>query len=212
MIPVSGRHALPAILALCVLAIPTGYHSLLRPRVDDCADPARLRAPDFLPGSAGVNPHQRRGPREMISWSDGELATDRPWIQSPRWRIARAYDLANFYFDPPGLFSRVYPEDVNSLEVREANGVDLPIHVLVGDSDGFMNIAAYLYVFAGRPVRDPFFASLHNAIRQFVGGTLPLTLVLVEGDSKIEHAQEAEEILIDWIRSAWIALDGVCSP
>jgi hypothetical protein len=211
MIPVSGRHALPAIFALCLLAIPIGYHALARPRVDDCADPARLRVPDFLPLSAGVNPHPDKARTEVIAWNDGELLTDHPWKTKPRWRIVRAYDLDKFYFAPLGLFTYVFPEDRNSIVVREANGVDLPIHVLVGDSGRFLNVAAYLYVFAGRPVRHPFVASLHNAIRQLVGGALPLTLILVEGDFAVEHAQENEEILVDWIRSAWIELDGVCS-
>jgi hypothetical protein len=35
-------------------------------------------------------------------------------------------------------------------------------------------------------------------------------LIVVEGDSTTEHAQENEEFLIDWIRSAWIELDAVC--
>jgi len=211
MIPVSGRHALPAIFALCLFAIPIGYHSLARPRVDDCADPARLRVADFLPLSAGANPDPVKSRVNVITWSDGELLSDRPWIQKPRWRIVRTYELAKYYFTPQGTFTYVFPEDKASVAVREANGVDLPIHVRVDDSQGFLNVTAYLYVFAGRPVLRPFVATLHNAINQFVGGALPLTLILVEGDFLVEHTHENEEILIDWIRSAWIELEGVCS-
>jgi hypothetical protein len=210
MIRISSRHALPAIIALWLLAIPIGYHTLARPRVDDCADPARLRVPDFLPLSAGVNPDPDKARIEVIAWSDGELLTDRPWKTKPRWRIVRVYDLAKFYFAPLGAFTYVFPEDTVSVVVREANGVDLPIHVRVNDSGRFLNVTAHLYVFGGRPVRRPFVASLENAIRQLVGGALPLTMILVEGDSTTEHAQENEEFLIDWIRSAWIELDAVC--
>jgi hypothetical protein len=210
MITISGRHTLPAIVALWLLAIPIGYHALARPRVDDCADPARLGVPDFLPRSAGVNPHPDEARMEVITWNDGELLTDRPWKTNPRWRIVRAYDLAKFYFAPPGTFTYVSPEDTVSVVVREANGVDLPIHVRVYDSGKSSNVTAYLYVFGGRPVRRPFVASLENAIRQLAGGALPLTLIVVEGDSTTEHAQENEEFLIDWIRSAWIELDAVC--
>ena len=212
MISISGRRALPAIVALWLLAIPIGYHALARPRVDDCADPARLRVPDFLPRSAGVNPHPDATFKEMIAWNDGELITDRPWTMKPRWRIVRAYDLAKFYFAPLGTFTYVFPEDTVSVVVREANGVDLPIHVRVDDSEKILNVTVHLYVFGGRPVRRPFVASLRNAIRQLVGGALPLTVILVEGDFPAERAQEYEEILIDWIRSAWIELDGVCNP
>jgi len=210
MIPISGRHALPAIVALWLLAIPIGYHTLARPRVDDCADPARLRVPDFLPRSAGVNPDPDKARIEVIAWSDGGVLTDGPWKRKPRWRIVRVYDLAKFYFAPPGTFTYVFPEDTVSVVIREANGVDLPIHVRVDDSGRILNVTAHLYVFGGRPVRRPFVASLENAIRQLAGGALPLTMILVEGDYKTEHAQENEEFLIDWIRSAWIELDGVC--
>ena len=210
MISISGRHALPAIVALWLLAIPIGYHALSHPRVDDCADPARVSAADFVPLSAGVNPDPVNPRFEVITWSDGELSTGRPWIRKPRWRIVRTYELAKFYFTPQGTFTYVFPEDKTSIAVRGANGVDLPIHVRVDESGRYRNLTAYLYVFGGRPVRSFFVASLQGAIRQLVGGRLPLTVILVEGDSTVEHARENEEFLVDWIRSAWIELDGVC--
>jgi len=212
MISISGRHALPAIVALWLLSIPTVYHALARPRVDGCADPARVSEADFLPLSAGVNPDPDNPRMEVITWSDGELFTGRPWIKQPRWRIVRTHELAKYYFTPRGTFTYVFPEDEASVVVREANGVDLPIHVRVDQSGKHRNLTAYLYAFGGRPVRSFFVASLRDAIRQFVGGRLPLTVILVEGDSAIEHARENEEFLVDWIRSAWIELDAVCSP
>jgi hypothetical protein len=210
MISVSGRHALPAVVALWLLAIPIGFHALGPPHADDCADPARARAADFLPLSTGVNPDPVNLRIPVIASSDGELSTGRPWIQKPRWRIVRTYELAKFHFTPPTTFTHTFPEDKASIAVREANGVDLPIHVRVDESGEFRNLTAYLYVFGGRPVRRAFVASLRDAIRQFLGGKLPLTLILVEGDSAIEHARENEEFLVDWIRSAWIEFDGVC--
>jgi len=212
MIPVSGRYTLPAIVALWLLAIPIGYHAMSHSRVDDCADPARVRVADFLPLSAGVNPDPVNPRIEVIAWSDGELLSDRPWMRKPRWRIVRTYERGKFYFAPLGTFTYTFPEDETSVAVREANGVDLPIHVRVDDSGGFPNLTAYLYVFGGRPIRSPFVASLRDAIRQLVGGELPLTMILVEGDSVVEHARENEEFLVDWIRSAYIELDAVCSP
>ena len=212
MIPISGRRAMLAVAALWLLAIPIWYHALARPRVDDCADPARLRVPDFLPLAVGVDRNPRDGHMQMIAWNDGELLIDRPWVKEPRWRIVRAYDLDKFYFEPPGTFTYLYPEDTRSVVVRKANGVDLPIHLRVEDAGESRNATVYLYVFGGRPVRVPFVASLRNAFRQLVGGALPLTMILVEGGSATEHAQENEEILVDWMRSAWIELDGVCSP
>jgi hypothetical protein len=210
MIPVSGRRALPAIAALWLLAIPIGYHVLAHPRADDCADPERVRAADFLPLSAGVDPEPANPRIEVLAWSDGELITDRPWIQKPRWRITRNYEVQKYYFAPWRTFTPVFPEDETSVVMREANGVELPIHVRVDASGRYRNTIVYLYAFGGRPIRRPFVANLRNAIRQLVGGRLPLTMILVEGESEAPHARENEEFLVDWVRSAWIELAGVC--
>lgn len=190
------------------IAIPIGYHALLQPRADDCASPARLREPDLLPFSTR-NESPPRTPRKYLEWRQGALRTDRPWRIKPQWRIVRSYDLSRYYFSP-GFFSSFFPEHTAETLVRNANGVDLPIHVVVDESEGFRNFAAYLYIFGGRPVRQPLSASLRHAVQQIIGGALPLSVILVEGGSAIEHASKNEELLIEWMRSAWIEFNEVC--
>ena len=73
-----------------------------------------------------------------------------------------------------------------------------------------MNSSAYLYIFAGRPIRFPILASLQNAFPQLLGGTLPLTVLLSEGDSRPRYAEKNERILVEWIRSAWYRYQEVC--
>jgi hypothetical protein len=209
MIPLSDRHALPVIVAMFLLAIPIGYQALLRPRVDDCASPARLREPDLFPFSTRDDDPPGRPPRYAIEGGQGELLIDRPWTMRPRWRLERSYDLTELHFEPRS-FSNFFPERTVETLVRSANGVDLPIHTVVEESKELWHFGAYLYVFGGRPVRRPLVASLHHAIQQIIGGALPLNMIVVEGGSKIEHARENEEILIEWMRSAWIEFNEAC--
>jgi hypothetical protein len=210
MIPLSDRHALPVIVAMLLFAMPIGYHALSQPRVDDCASPARLLEPGLLPFST----RDHDPPRKRLKWVGkgpwGALRVDRPWVVKPRWRIVRSYDLDRFYFTPPGFYYGFFPEHTAETRWRRADGVALPIHVRVDDSEGLRNFGAYLYVFAGQPVRHPLAASLRHALRQIIGGALPLNMILVEGGFTFAHARENEKFLIDWMRSAWIEFDAVC--
>jgi hypothetical protein len=210
MIPLSARNALPVIVVMFLLAIPIGYHALLRPRVDDCSNPARLQEPNLLPLSTRDNDPSRKPHVYTAEGGQGVLRIDRPWKIRPRWEIGRSYDLSGFYFGPPGFFSHFFPGGTVRMPARDASGAELPIHTIVDDSEGFRHFAAYLYVFAGRPVRHPVIASLRHAIPQIIRGALPLNMILVEGGSAFEHAEENEEILLDWMRSAWLEFDEVC--
>jgi hypothetical protein len=137
------------------------------------------------------------------------LLIDRAWTTEPRWELGRTYDLTNFYF-APSLRSVFFPEHASSTVMRNVEGVDLPIHVRVEDSEGFRSFAAYLYVFAGRPVRHPLVASLRHAMQQIVRGALPLSVIVVEAGSTIEHGPENEALLVEWLGAAWNEFDEVC--
>ena len=211
MISLSGRHALPAAIALWLGVVPVAYHGIARPTADDCADPSALALTRFLPRAQGVVaravvPEGGGAPKH------GTLATRLDWRSNPLWTVARTHDLGQSYFIPPGHFSLSSPEEESWIVIREVDGVSLPIHVRVEEFGRFANTAAHLYVFDGRPIRTPVLASLGSAFTQLVGGTLPLTAIVAEGDSRITATREHEAALVDWLVSAWTVYDEVCRP
>jgi hypothetical protein len=210
VIPLSGRHSLLALVAVWVCAAAVAFHAVAKPRADDCASPGALLAPDLfantVPGSATAT---RQGKRAFAE-NRGEVLTDDRWRAAPRWRLLRTYDLKGSYFAPSGLFSMVSPEDRDWVVTRSAGGRELPIHVRVDDTAGYANVAAYLYVFAGEPVARPFTASLREALPQLLAGALPLTVLLAEGDAELDRAEVSQELLVDWVRSAWVEYEAAC--
>jgi len=209
VIALSSRFALPTALALCLLLAPVVYHGLQRPRVEDCADPAALEIGRFAPASertrAQVAPARGGGAHRF-----GSLETGLPWKNDPLWNVVRSYDLGESYFLPPGRLSLSSGLEESRVVVREVDGTQVPVHLRVERLGDYVNVAAHVYVFGGRPVRTPLLASLREAWPQLLHGTLPLTSIVAEGDARASLAPQMEDVLVEWLLSAWSQYDEVC--
>jgi hypothetical protein len=209
VIGLSGRYALPTALVLWVLLLPVAYHGIVRPQAEDCADPAALEITRFAPASsrARAKPASALRPGER---SFGELVTETRWKNDPIWNLVRTYDLGQSYILPPGRLSLSSSLEESSLQVREVDGVEVPVHLRVETFGVYANIAAHVYVLGGRPVRSPFLASLALAWPQLLHGTLPLTSIVVEGDAPATFRREREALLVEWLLSAWSHYEDAC--
>lgn len=212
MIRVSGRHALPVAIGLWLALGPVAYHGIVRPTAEDCADPAALAVTRFRPRPGGGTVARLVPAKDGRPARHGKLQTRLTWTADPFWTVARTHDLGESYFVPPGHFSLSSPQEKAWVVEREAGGVALPIHLRVEQFGEYANIAAHLYIFDGRPIRTPFSASLRRAFDQLVGGTLPLTAIVVEGDARVTPGRDHEALLVDWLVSAWGRYQEVCRP
>lgn len=211
MIPLSGRQAWPAAIALWMGVVPVAYHGLLRPRADDCAHPAALELARFRADSEQLRARLER-PRDDSEPRHGVFDSRLDWRSGPYWRVARSWDLGESYFLPPGDLSLSSPQEEAWLVMHEQDGVGLPVHVRVERSGSLANIAAHLYVFDGRPIATPLLASLRRTFAQLIGGTLPLTAIVVEGSARVTPDRRHETALVEWLGSAWRRYAEVCRP
>jgi hypothetical protein len=209
VIRISGRHAWPAALVAWLGVVPVAYHGLARPTADDCADPAALELARFRARTPELRPKVQR-PRDGGTPRYGEFDSRLEWKSGPLWRLARTRDLGESYFVPPGHFSLSSPLEEVRVVMHEQDGQRLPVHLRVEEFGGYANLGAHLYVFGGRPVETPLLASLRRTLEQLVGGTLPLTAIVVEGDARVTPDRRHEAALVRWLGAAWARYREVC--
>ncbi len=209
MIPLSGRHALLAVLVLALLAIPVWIHAIAKPRTEDCARPDRLLASQFLPNFLEHESVIGESTK-FFSTAWGTLRLPGRWSGPQRWRINRTYRLQRYQFKPPGMFTKAFPEDLLETRTLEIDGILLPVQLRTDRSEGVAVMTAYIYVFAGKPITNPFRVSVANALGQLTHGTYPMTMILLSADAPFEIEEENRRILVDEMGMAFRAYREAC--
>jgi hypothetical protein len=202
------------LLPIAALALACGalvWPRWLAPqRVDTCAHPDVLSVTGLIPGSQPDRKRPESLDAENVQWSQG-LVTDASFPRDPmHFRIVRSFNVFKTAERPLGLMpTTVEPERVR-VELIDAPGGPLPVHVVRSSGHGLFHVVAYAFVFGNEPVTHPFVAQLRGALRELRGGRRPLTLLLAGGAATPETAQQREEVALRWVASAWEHYRGMC--
>ena len=110
MIKLSDRSNLLLGCILMLLAFPILYHFFAAPETVTCRDPDRLVREQFLPSvrSFEFDPQKRD---RLINGSTGTVELPGVWSQNAKYKLARSYDLTDYYIIPIGHFTNIFPED-----------------------------------------------------------------------------------------------------
>jgi hypothetical protein len=208
---VSARF-LPHIALLAVLAGAVVWPAWLSPRrTDPCAHPDVLPVTGLIPGSRPEGERRDRLGGDIVQWSEGRVTDPGLAGESPLFfRMIRTYNVLKMAQRPLSLMpTPVEPETVR-VELVEAPGGPLPIHVVRTTRAAGFYVAAYLYLYGNDPVPHPFGYQLRGALRELREGRRPLTLILVGGPAIRENAAKREDLALRWIVSAWQHYRSMC--
>lgn len=229
MIQASTRYLPHIVLLIALAALPTWLHRTSRLDVEDCAD---LDALLSLPGGAPVSAEALRTaspqeaswpPRERFlslasadgRWAEGRIPVDGS-DEALDFVVVRSFDPKLLYHWPSG---RLHWNNGTSLRVErsELERVgSLPVHRGYYDSlDAGSRrrwVVAYLLVYEGRPVANPYLAQLLWAPLQLVRGRSPMWLFFASGRVPASLREPAEEAARRWIGAAWERYAAVCRP
>ena len=222
MKPVSTRWSLVLIALLAAAAVPVWLHVVRAPRMDDCADPEALRDIAAIPRTREI---QIREPLEHVrahltQWSAGSYTPATGGLPRAWVRIMRSFDPRWLYLEPTralrGRASQEFSSESPALEWIDAGAgaalERLPIHVVRLGVMGQERVAAWLYIYDGRPVAHPFRAQLASALPQVFAGARPLTLLIAHAVGQGIPPVQIEAALGDWLAAAWRRYQSVCRP
>ena len=202
----------PHIALLAVLAGAVVWPAWISPRrTDPCAHPDVLPVTGLIPQSRPEGERRDRLGGDVLQWSEGRLTGPGLTRELPLFfRIVRTYNVLMAAQRPLSLMPKpVEPETVR-VELVEAPGGPLPIHVIRTTGPTSFYVAAYLYLFGNDPVPYPFSYQLRGALRELRDGQRPMTLFLVGGPATEANAAEREALAFRWIVSAWQHYHSVC--
>jgi hypothetical protein len=211
MIPVSYRGALPLAIAIAMLAIPVAYHGSMEPVRDGCQNPLAPLNDLVFPNVETIESTDSIELGGRIGDKSGTLTLPGKWTIAPKFRLTRTFEIEKYYFVPRRTFTHPFPGDRLESLVVAVDGVDVPLHLRIDETYGIAVASVYFYVLGGHPVRNPFLGSLAQAVPQFLRGSLPLTLILVAGNSEFEEAATNRATLIEWAQRSWTAYDEFCN-
>ena len=216
MTPVSPRYAVPALVMLSLSMVLVLSHALHPRYVDDCANPEALLATSmierFRTPRAEWREHWARHRPERVQWSEATVPFGENGKDPLHLLIIRSFRAASLAQRPIGLLPAPFEPERRNNSVVGRGSRGLPIHRVYDDTRALTRLAAYVFVYDGRPVSNPFLAQLRSAATQIVRGTRPLTLLLAEGSSPSGQLEALEERLDEWLIAAWDYYRSVCTP
>lgn len=212
MTPLSSRYQ-PYIVVLTFLTlIPVTIHSYVKVRGDDCPNPAQLvqevQARESDPGRS----------EWMQSLYDAEQYWEggvypRTNRLSLEYAVIRSYNAKRLYYRPEHRYLRGAVPNVQTIEWIDYAGTRLPIHRSFYPSTASgqrKRIVAYLLMYEGKAIGNPYIAQLVSAPRQLVRGSHPMTLFLVSGEVHSSDFEAAEADAREWLKRAWQTYRAVC--
>ncbi|MBW2291813.1 MAG: hypothetical protein JRG94_05830 [Deltaproteobacteria bacterium] len=210
MIKLSDRYTLTLSCALMLLSLPVLYHFFAAPETVTCRDPDRLVGERLLPSVLEFEtvPQHRD---LLINGSTGTVELPGQWNRKASYRISRSYDLDSYYFIPVNNFTNMFPEDQIEVRTLHVGGIELPVHLRLDESEQESVLTAYIYILGGRPIRNPFTGSLAQALAHLRHGAHPLTMILLNGRMSFERREAGQQIMLHWIREAWLQYDAICN-
>lgn len=202
----------PHIALLAVLAGAVVWPAWRSPRrADPCAHPDVLLVTGLIPGSRPEGERRDRLGGDIVQWSEGRV-TDPGLAGEPPlfFRMIRTYNVLNAAQRPLSPMPKPVDPETVRVELVEAPGGPLPIHVVRTTGPAAFYVAAYLYLYGNDPVPYPFGYQLRGALRELRDGQRPLTLLLAGGATTQANAAEREDLALRWIVSAWQHYRSMC--
>lgn len=200
-----SRRYVAALTGLAALAlIPVAIHSYAGVRREDCAHPERLFAGGLPATARRAQAIEQRLDAER--WIEGRAAAS-DGGSTLAYVIARSYDPKRLYYRPERVLLRHEPAGAE-LEWAEHDGERVPIHRLRYDVPGLT--AAYLLVYGGRPVDDPYGEQLRSAPAQLLTGPWPMTLFFVSERGAPSRLEAARRRTRDWLLEGWRRYQSAC--
>ncbi len=212
MISPSSRWAPHLSVLLAVALVPVALHAYLGMSAEDCAHPPAL-APPWPPRDApvpGISYLEER--MKPSHWREGKL---RSTGGSPlKYVIARGVDAKHIYYRPEyKLVTPRRPFSHDDEWIPDESG-PLPVHrprYRRQIYDPLVPMVAYLLVYDGHPVENPYREQLLSAPGLVFRGRMPATLLFVSGLVSPGEVESAEARAYDWLREARRNYRDVCS-
>lgn len=209
--PLSQRY-LPHLIALLVLAlIPVTLHTYAEVRGDECADPL------VLVSSSSIVANTRRNKAMSHRFSGAQFREGRlPGRDGePPLSIAviRGYDAKKLYYRISNRVHDAAPDRVElewlegepRLPIRRASFKPDPIRSTVLES-------AYLLIYDGEPVENPYRNQLLAAPRRLFTGNRPMTAFFVSATVPAASLEAIRRRQDEWLRESWERYRAVCFP
>ena len=213
MISPSTRWAPHLSVLLAVVLVPVTLHAYLGMSGEDCANPMAL-APAWDPGDdppPDIQYLERR--MKPSQWREGKLRSAEGW--SLEYVIARSVDAKHIYYRPEYKLVQVLRPIGHDVEWIADESGQLPVHrprYQPRMDSPLVPMVAYLLVYDGRPVENPYREQLLSAPGLIFRGRVPATLLFVWGLVLPGEMEKAEARAYDWLRQAWRNYRDVCSP
>ncbi len=208
-----SRRFIPQLAALAVLALlPVLLHSYLGHRRDECADPFRL-VPSSNVGAKAERDAYMKAHLSAFQWREGKVkgGDGAPTLD---YSIVRSYEAKKLYYLIERRLLKVEPDEEKRVSAS-VDGVTLPIRTLrfdpkPGSRTG--RLAAYLLVYDGEPVDDPYRIQLLSAPSNLVLGALPMTAFFVIATLEVDEAERVRARQIEWLEQSWRNYRSICFP
>ena len=209
----SRRYAPHMTALLLVAAIPVMVHSYADVRRDECADPFRLAASTRRSDGAQQRDTFMKKRFGAFQWKEGQLRA-KAGLPPVSWAVIRTYDAKTIYYRIATRLLGGQP-DAEALEWVDAAGERLPIRRLRYDPDPGSRaavVAAYLLVYDGRPVANPYLNQLLSAPRRIFSGSLPMTVFFASSRATLERTESVEQRQGEWLLDSWQRYRSICFP
>lgn len=206
MTQLSTRYVPHLLASLLPILLPVGIHSYWGLQVKDCG-PA-LEAPP----SSGAEKDENKM-REMfaaVQWRRGSLSVDTGVRLD--FTIVRSYDLPKLYHHPETGLLRGSTPDRREVEWVPAASERLPVHRAIYPRGESAVMAAYLLVYDGRPIDNPYLAQLASLPAEAIRGNRPMTMFFVSARGSREDFARMEAAGREWLAAEWGKYRGACAP
>jgi hypothetical protein len=212
LIALSSRFVLGIAALAALAAIPVAIHANHRTDVDDCGDPAALRAALLIPGSRPElgDPKHRAG-ELMRATGTIEPALSR-FAPPLRYAIVRSFEPAEITHSPGRIVDGHLEAQKQELRWIERGDERLPVHWLEEHTRGMPAFAGFFFVYENRAVASPYRTLLGSALRRLTGGPRPISVFVVGGTTPASLVDEAQQQAEDWLFAAWSHYREVCLP
>lgn len=186
---------------LLLFAVPIVFTEFHARRRDDCRDPALLFVTSLIEGSKPTGESMPSAPNDVIQWSYGQLENPQLPKSPLRFQIVRSYDRS--YTSMTQVLGTSIDPEVRVIDRVPAAGIEVPIHLVIDNTRKPSRFVAWVYAVDGRPVENPSFSMIANAPQQLVRGSLPVTILMVDGLLIGEDPAPVTETAQRWLVSAW---------
>ena len=207
----AARHLLPMLALAAAAAVPVGWRALSGERWDDCADPEALLDAVRVAGTRSASRLEPPRASHAFALVRGELAASVGGAPLG-FRLVRS-DRAAFLVDGwAGWLGLEWDPDRLSQREVEVDGERVTLRVASRDTRDYVQVFAYLFVYAGRPLDGLLSRQLRTAPAQVLRGTLPITFYAAGGTVPAGAEAEAEAAGVRWVLEAWRRHRDVCGP